>query len=685
MPSQNTSAPLKARTRAKQACLHCNRRRIRCNVQETRPCHNCIVTNVPCTIGVSKRGKTATPSHTPSPSSHLADNKVSLSLPNDQHSLAQRDPLGNLTTPPISEQADYSHQTVFLGESSPLTVVIDEGRHSSPNTSTTTTTTTIPPPRLCYPIPGRSNVSRARDEALRACKLRTEHHLRADGAFSFPPPSTCALLLQAYFNWFHPCFPILDRADVHLSYHQENLSPLLLHAMLFIGVSLCPDDALAQTEFVDRHSTKFLFYSRAKALYDEDWEGDNTVKLQTLFLLSFWRGGPSEERDIRFWLGIAISLAQKRGMHVMAKFSLRSAKEERLWKRIWWALYTRDQQSAAALGLPPRIRDEDCDVAMLAPDDVRETEVLDDTSVFGMELVGDVEYPVEMAMLARILRTIVATQYSPSRSLPSQETRNVLRRQLIKWESSIPAELRQDSAATPRAKFLTGLMHMTYNNLYILLYRPLFLHSAEKGTGGEGQIAVDAATRSTRIVEDMLSHNLVQHGPTHLITHVFSILCIHTLQFRRETGTGRKLAEHRARLCLLGLQELQKSWDLENWVLELFFRCLDNSTARTLRLMDCSKPAAIATPGEDGVSGNNRGNVPLDMSLEEIVAVSPGLQADASYPIQLSLNLPNEDDFVQDDGDGLYNVSASYADHMWPPSQDSTITLENLEYLYRFL
>lgn len=31
-----------------------------------------------------------------------------------------------------------------------------------------------------------------------------------------------------------------------------------------------------------------------------------------------------------------------------------------------------------------------------------------------------------------------------------------------------------------------------------------------------GRIALEAATKSTRIIEDMLSHNLVQHGPTHL-------------------------------------------------------------------------------------------------------------------------------------------------------------------------
>lgn len=32
----------------------------------------------------------------------------------------------------------------------------------------------------------------------------------------------------------------------------------------------------------------------------------------------------------------------------------------------------------------------------------------------------------------------------------------------------------------------------------------------------KGNLALDAATRSTRILEDMLSENLVQHGLVHL-------------------------------------------------------------------------------------------------------------------------------------------------------------------------
>jgi hypothetical protein len=40
----------------------------------------------------------------------------------------------------------------------------------------------------------------------------------------------------------------------------------------------------------------------------------------------------------------------------------------------------------------------------------------------------------------------------------------------------------------------------------------------------------------------------------------------------------------RATLCLHGIQELQKTWEVTNWVLQLFFQYLDRSTAASLRV-----------------------------------------------------------------------------------------------------
>ena len=111
-------------------------------------------------------------------------------------------------------------------------------------------------------------------------------------------------------------------------------------------------------------------YNHVKDIYDADFETDKVTVSQALFLMSFWRAGPLLEKDTRHWLGAAISLAQTKGMHRAS--STTTFTDFKLRKRIWWSLYVRDRQCSAALGLPTRIRDEDCDIEMLEPSDFEE-------------------------------------------------------------------------------------------------------------------------------------------------------------------------------------------------------------------------------------------------------------------------------------------------------------------------
>lgn len=208
------------------------------------------------------------------------------------------------------ENGDSIHKTVFFGESSPLTCVVDEGRRS-PNKGYARN---IQEGRLRYSI---SEFSSPGDLSHDQHRKALQDRLIRESALVFPSPIVCDTLLQAYFEWFHPCFPILDRVSVQNEYHGKQISPLLLQAMLFIGVSLCSEIVLQTTGFNDRYQAKGLFYQRAKEIYDVGWETETITKLQSLFLLSFWRGGPTEERDVRFWLGAATGIAQKKGMHVM--------------------------------------------------------------------------------------------------------------------------------------------------------------------------------------------------------------------------------------------------------------------------------------------------------------------------------------------------------------------------------
>lgn len=172
------------------------------------------------------------------------------------------------------------------------------------------------------------------------------------------------------------------------------------------------------------------------------------------------------------------------------------------------------------------------------------------------------------------------------------------------------------------------------------------------------------------------------------ITHTFSALCIHTIHFGRMAGTARKLAEHRAKLCLLGLKELQKSWDLENWVLDLFFRCLDDHTARNLRLADNGM-------GSSGISGELvRGSRSVEQapslnmtgtSMDQAHPPSPSDVILPMAPTTASIN-QSEDPSVNMDWYELFNVEGDdFSGLAGSLTNPDYLNPQNLEFLYRFL
>ncbi|KUL87123.1 hypothetical protein ZTR_05563 [Talaromyces verruculosus] len=496
--------------------------------------------------------------------------------------------------PQVKSELD---QIIFFGESSPLTCVVEEGNKPLEAGRSITQSNKI---RWQYPIP-EDVCRRSHSFSLFASrKARKIEQLTREGAFDFPEPAVCEMLLRAYFEWFHPCFPVVDRVEISKSCNDKTISPLLLQSMLFIGASLCSDEALQASGFGDRYETKFHFYDRGKEIFDSDCETDSLSKLQAVFLLSFWRSTPGHEKDTRYWLGAAISLAQTGGLHMLSKLSLLKPKEKSVRKRIFWSLYIRDQQVAVAYGLPPRIQDEDCDIPMLDEADFDESGFVGNRAIFGTQRPEHVSYMIQMARASRLLREVVRASYLPGRLRYDSRDREKLKARLVQFESELPPELKLSQALEHGTMYFAGIVNITYNYLYILLYRPSYLDPSDEKKQKEGRLAVQAACQCTRILEDMLSQNLIEHGMVHLITNIFAALCIHTVQFSRSEGTERKLAEHRAKMCLLGLKELQKSWDLNYWVLEIFFHCLDESTAEYLKISEeknnSNKTGVITNP-----------------------------------------------------------------------------------------
>lgn len=163
-------------------------------------------------------------------------------------------------------------------------------------------------------------------------------------------------------------------------------------------------------------------------------------------------------------------------------------------------------------------------------------------------------------------------------------------------------------------------------------------------------------------------------------------MCIHTIHFGRVASTAKKLAEHRAKLCLLGLKELQKSWDLENWVLDLFFHCLDDRTAQNLRLIDNGMSASTLS------SQLTKGSQLPDLTLQTPRSatdqpLSPNSTDDILPVVQPTVTLNQIEDAAGNmdwyelfnlEGDDISGLAGSLTnpDYLNP---------QNLEFLYRFL
>ncbi|KAH3919783.1 hypothetical protein HBI56_031010 [Parastagonospora nodorum] len=679
------------RKRAKLACVTCNARRVKCDVTDRQPCGNCFTANIHCETRESKRGKHPRKPRTDSDAREEISPNTQLSPGRNEDEVAASHVLASLSSnfhSPANTRLDHFHfaspsarsesqsiltktetprqeddTAVFLGESSSLRYVTEEPSPAGPATQRRQSLF-----RFHHAVP-----STAKEDAMvpeweaerRRVRMKA---LQAEGTFSFPPIAIRLELLKAYFQWFHSHFAVLDESDFWEAHENDTVSPLLLQAMLFIGVIHCEQSTLVSLGWGNRHRAKWLFYIRAKDIYDATYESNKVTVIQALFLMSFWRAGALLEKDARHWLGTAISLAQTKALHRAGEDG--EEKISKLKRRLWWAIYVRERQCGSALGLPNRIRDEDCDIAPLSTSDF--------TSAFGASTtVADSEcytaHSIGMMQLAVYLGQIVDAGYLPNRTLNAGD-RIRIRGDLYKWKDSLPAIVQLNDYAGDQPSFQASTLQLAYNNLLILLHRTSFIIGENGSAEKDGNIALQAAARNSRIVEDLLPSGNIGHAQIHVITNLFNTLCIHVAHLRRSNGVNRTLAEHRAKLCLMGLQELQKTWEVTNWVLQLFFRYLDRSTAARLAMEADDvgfSSAASKTPSARGSSGPTAQETPKVMSIDNVAPQPtphpvPGQSEFSPAPYTWSMDEAHQYLFTQIENDFAFGEGGM---QQWNPEE----------------
>ncbi|KAG6000978.1 Cutinase transcription factor 1 alpha [Claviceps maximensis] len=586
------------RQRASRACETCHARKVRCDAASLGvPCTNCVAFQIECRIPTPKRKKPQNAgSHTNRDSdseregtddrpnqtspgnsgasfprgptvSHTSDGTPSSSMTEAQARQEEVDKgtYLNLVMKPKFTRAPITEagRVAFLGESSNLTLLVHDRQGSSDV--------------VHYPLPENVRGSRARLTELDNVEIDVLHQR---GAFLLPPRSLCDELIEAYFKWVHPIVPVINRCRFMTQYRDPKNPPslLLLQAVLLAGTRVCTNAQLMDANGSTTPAA-LTFYKRAKALYDANYEDDRVTIVQSLLLMGwYWEGPEDVTKNVFYWSRVATIVAQGSGMHRSVEQSQLSKSDKRLWKRIWWTLFTRDRSVAVALGRPVHINLDDSDVEMLTEDDF-----IEDESNRATEFAPDpihVQFFLQYVKLCEIMGLVLSQQYSVASKGRPRNAIDLTHSDmaLADWLQNCPKIVYWEM---PRHHFWSALLHSNYYTTLCLLHRAHMPPSGLKGFPDGApypsrNIAFQAAAMITSIVDNLAAHKELRYCPAFIVYSLFSALIMHVYQMRSPVPSIQQVTQNRLRSCMQALKEVSRVWLVGKMVYTLFESIIGN-------------------------------------------------------------------------------------------------------------
>ncbi|KAJ9157327.1 hypothetical protein NKR23_g302 [Pleurostoma richardsiae] len=376
------------------------------------------------------------------------------------------------------------------------------------------------------------------------------------------PPDIQLALIEAYFAYNHILYPVVSEDEFRTGFANRTLSPLLLAAVLYAGALHVSDPVIYRAGFDSRQTCLRKLYNRSKKIFfdeeDNGETGDQLSRVQAAFLLHNMWSSPNATMDPWTWLGLATRLAQNMGMHRSTARSSLKESDRRLWKRIWWSLYSRDMQIASALGKPTMINAADCDVQQLDVDDFEPRDSME-TRLF----------VIEQARLSEICGEIISCRFAPGLREDSheREQKSTIMRSLTAWKDNIPHQLQYPKGCAPeRVSFQALLLQVLFNNLLLLLHRPRILPSSSD-EGAENnttswKIAFTAAGVITQVTETIMNYKSLYHCPLFYTSALFGAMTMHVI--RGAAG------EHQLSLCMIAMRTLSTMYWAAGWIRNIF-------------------------------------------------------------------------------------------------------------------
>ncbi|KAK2760238.1 Transcriptional activator of fatty acid utilization [Arachnomyces sp. PD_36] len=587
-PTQASGHPSFRRQRASRAC------EVRCDAASLGvPCTNCVAFSIECKIPTPKRKKNQAKSKDGS-SDERTDNAHDTPQDESNGPPDRKDSMGKAVNgmpettlsdsqaaQQVSQNSTYAQfmkpkfarapikeagRVAFLGESSNLSLLVHD-RHG---------TTDV----VHYPLPETIRGSSARLTDLDNVEIEILHQR---GAFLLPPRQLCDELVEAYFTWVAPVIPIINRSRFMRRYRDPKNPPslLLLQSILLAGSRVCTNAQLMDANG-STNPAATTFYKRAKALYDANYEDDRVTIVQALVLMGwYWEGPEDVTKNVFYWSRVAIVVAQGSGMHRSVESSQLSRPDKRLWKRIWWTLFTRDRSVAVALGRPVNINTDDTDVEMLTEDDFIEDET-DSVAEYPPDPTH-VQFFLQYVKLCEIMGLVLSQQYSVASKARRMNAIDLTHSDmaLADWLQNCPKEVYWER---PRHHFWAALLHSNYYTTLCLLHRAHMppatsasnSYRVDEMAYPSRTIAFQAASMITSIIENLQSHEEIRYMPAFIVYTLFSALIMHVYQMRSSVPSVVSTSQERINICMQALKDVSKVWLVAKMIHTLFESILGN-------------------------------------------------------------------------------------------------------------
>ncbi|KAF8078976.1 fungal-specific transcription factor domain-containing protein [Lyophyllum atratum] len=477
-----------------------------------------------------------------------------------------------------------------------------------------------------------------------ASKFRSsfqEHDLN----ISLPPIHVQDRLLDLYFNYVHPVFPVLHKTRFLTEYNfrkqngpnaramspeyapgsprpdpSQEVTPLLLFSIFTITARFC-DDETPPPSRGKMWEAGCNYLDSARAILTKVFHESRPSTVQSLLLLGYREFGIGSMEQAWLFIGMAIRMAMDLGLNCDAStwkihgHDLFSPAEVQTRRQIWWACCIADRYGSVYMGRPIVIKDDDFDTPLPAVDQEEDQNLWPPISRNNL----DPSYPPvqgqfsscfhAFSSLCVITGAIVTNMYSVRHIAPA--TRRAMfadmESRLDQWFIGLPEALRYETTSRrpvppPHILFL----HIRYWGAVLLLNRAFIPNwkGAEPTSRNTLEfksfdLAQGAATHVSAIVTLYRETFTLKRSSPFLTSYILSAAIMHILTLTLRPSNVQ--ASFGFQQCMAALKDMEMVWPSASraWQLLNGVKMGSDSIPPQIHFPDRNKRPAEAAFGQE--------------------------------------------------------------------------------------